>query len=1021
MLVVAACQKNELVSSQGEEVVVDFFAQSIETKTVFGEPDGTTYPTLWTSNDTQVKVVVNSQNNATEANLNVSEDGKTATFSASLPKNVVAPFDFKVVSPASALIGYSTTNGVNVEVPIFQEPLPTSVDEKAQILYAVSDKYETWPSQPVQLKFSHLTAYGKMTITGLDESEISSVSLVSDLNWSGRWNYNGEEFIENAAANFISIKTDHLNDIWFACAPVDLSGKNLEIAVTTANGVYRKTINFTHGGTFASGKIAKFSVSFNGITPSTEQVVYKLVKSAAELKVGSEVIIAAKEFGYAISTMQATNNRAQAEIIKSEDGQRILNPTPVVQIFTLAEGTVANTYSFDTGKGYIYAAGGTKDNHLKTKAGKDGNASFSISVSDTGVARLEAQGTSTHNVLLYNSTSSVFACYQLTATYAPVALYVKDNGDTPTTPSIDVQDALELTAVEQDGEIAVTFKNFPDLELAAVNVYNDQSCTDECDWLIAYLNDGRTLIEYIVEANTTGSARTAYIKVECMDDSSEIVEKVVTVTQQKAEPVVLYNVTLKDDNTVLTQATSGASVTLPSRSTSVTGYTFCGWCEDNISTLTSTKPSIIPAGSYQPVADVELYPVFSISKGGTGEQWVKTAIADVTAGTYAIITTDGHAFNGNISSGHGQITSTAFKFDDNGIATSAPTGTIELTFAAVTGGYTIYNSGKGYLYATAASSGKLAWHNTESSYWRYGGENNNWIYNSNSAYLRDYQNASIRTYGNNSGSGPIGLAKKEGASLTTYYITSPQAEGDTPTKVLSSISVSGQTTSFYVGDTFSFGGTVTATYSDGTSANVTSSTSFTGYNMSTAGNYTVTASYSESGVTKTATYSITVSTKPTGSVTIAIDFSSINQKPSDMPGASTGVIKGIVKSYTIAGYEFSFYTPSNGSGFYWSGGQDNALNKYFYMGKTGAYIQFPIVSGRTLSKVIWSTSAGTSESVILNVTDDQNNIIYNNTTAAAKSTTYEWNLTNTVQSVAYRLRVTNNYNVQLTGLTLVYN
>ena len=77
-------------------------------------------------------------------------------------------------------------------------------------------------------------------------------------------------------------------------------------------------------------------------------------------------------------------------------------------------------------------------------------------------------------------------------------------------------------------------------------------------------------------------------------------------------------------------------------------------------------------------------------------------------------------------------------------------------------------------------------------------------------------------------------------------------------KTLSSISVSGYTTSFTVGDTFSFGGTVTATYSDETTADVTSSATFSGYNMSTAGNYTVTVSYTEGGVTKTATYSITV-------------------------------------------------------------------------------------------------------------------------------------------------------------------
>lgn len=77
-------------------------------------------------------------------------------------------------------------------------------------------------------------------------------------------------------------------------------------------------------------------------------------------------------------------------------------------------------------------------------------------------------------------------------------------------------------------------------------------------------------------------------------------------------------------------------------------------------------------------------------------------------------------------------------------------------------------------------------------------------------------------------------------------------------KTLSSISLSGQTTQFYVGDAFSFGGTVTALYSDNTEANVTASSTFSGYNLSTAGEQTVTASYTYEGVTKTAKYQITV-------------------------------------------------------------------------------------------------------------------------------------------------------------------
>ncbi len=73
-------------------------------------------------------------------------------------------------------------------------------------------------------------------------------------------------------------------------------------------------------------------------------------------------------------------------------------------------------------------------------------------------------------------------------------------------------------------------------------------------------------------------------------------------------------------------------------------------------------------------------------------------------------------------------------------------------------------------------------------------------------------------------------------------------------KTLSSITISGQTTAFDVGDEFTFGGTVTAHYSDSSSSDVTNLALFTGYNMSLPGTQTVTVTYEN----KTTTYQITV-------------------------------------------------------------------------------------------------------------------------------------------------------------------
>lgn len=76
--------------------------------------------------------------------------------------------------------------------------------------------------------------------------------------------------------------------------------------------------------------------------------------------------------------------------------------------------------------------------------------------------------------------------------------------------------------------------------------------------------------------------------------------------------------------------------------------------------------------------------------------------------------------------------------------------------------------------------------------------------------------------------------------------------------VLVSITISDQITSIDRGSEFVFGGTVTANYSNGTHADVTSSTTLTGYDMSNSGTYTVTASYTENDITVNATYELTV-------------------------------------------------------------------------------------------------------------------------------------------------------------------
>ena len=91
-------------------------------------------------------------------------------------------------------------------------------------------------------------------------------------------------------------------------------------------------------------------------------------------------------------------------------------------------------------------------------------------------------------------------------------------------------------------------------------------------------------------------------------------------------------------------------------------------------------------------------------------------------------------------------------------------------------------------------------------------------------------------------------------------------DDDSPAVTLSSIAVNTENAaiSYKIGDTFSTAGiVVTATYSDETTKDVTTSAEFSTPDMSAEGTPEVTVSYTEGSVTKTATFTIKVSNSST--------------------------------------------------------------------------------------------------------------------------------------------------------------
>ena len=160
---------------------------------------------------------------------------------------------------------------------------------------------------------------------------------------------------------------------------------------------------------------------------------YNLVSDASALAIGDNIIIAANNDNYALSTNQKSSNRGAAAITKTNDTVTFGDD---VQIITLEAGTTDGTFAFNVGTGYLYAAS-SSSNQLKTKASLDANGSWKISISE-GITSIVAQGTNTRNVMQYNfnNGSPLFNCYS-SASQTAISLYKEQSFYTDSFANID--------------------------------------------------------------------------------------------------------------------------------------------------------------------------------------------------------------------------------------------------------------------------------------------------------------------------------------------------------------------------------------------------------------------------------------------------------------------------------------------------------------------------------------------------------------------------------------------------------
>lgn len=403
-----------------------FHACEISTKTAFGQGQDGVYPTLWTSNDQAVKLALNFTE-AAEVTVTPDESFRTASFSADIDGTITeAPYTFYAVSPASAARALSPSREAwSISIPAVQTPLEGSVDESAQILAAASIASSELPAS-VDLHFNHLTAYGRMTLKNLElgDATIERIDITATTPFVGDWYWecaDGHTITDNGASSTLTLITSATEDIWFACAPVDMSGQIAVFTIYTNKGALVKEVEFPQGRKFTSGRIAVFGVDMSGVVLE-ENDDFQLVTDASSLHVGDQVIIANQEGTYALGGQSDGSKQYRIpEAVTIANGV-VTNPGNA-EILTLAYGTEEGTWALVASDGCLCTL--ALGNYLSVESSVTGNSSWTISLASGGAATITALSGSS-NIMRYNSQNPRFSAYGSNSNLKdPLAIYRK--------------------------------------------------------------------------------------------------------------------------------------------------------------------------------------------------------------------------------------------------------------------------------------------------------------------------------------------------------------------------------------------------------------------------------------------------------------------------------------------------------------------------------------------------------------------------------------------------------------------
>lgn len=257
--------------------------------------------------------------------------------------------------------------------------------------------------------------------TGTYYADGATVSLLDDLTLYAQWNQLFHITLATVSHGTISANvTEAFKDteIVLTATPDPLYALDHWVVTDAQNNAITVTDNLFEMPASDVTVSAVFSYS-----QQTFVQEYQLVTSTDQLVAGRTYLIVNVPNGKALGTTQNTNNRSAAAVTIEDDVIHEIGNT--VCELTLGGSTGSWTF-FDEGYGanggYLCSAS-SNSNYLRTQTNNNANSQWSISIGTNGVATIKSQGSYTRNLLKYNNSNDIFACYASGNTMLDVYLF----------------------------------------------------------------------------------------------------------------------------------------------------------------------------------------------------------------------------------------------------------------------------------------------------------------------------------------------------------------------------------------------------------------------------------------------------------------------------------------------------------------------------------------------------------------------------------------------------------------------